>query len=129
MGTWGIFNSSKTTTPKVDIYNDMDDVIEDKWSKTTTIDGFTKNKYLYDLLKVMADKELASKNTRKWYFNTQIDNAPLIRGGTDAEVDLVSSGETYSTKEDKEVIKLTIRGLDQSASNTSRNEGWFNLDK
>ncbi|HHT97014.1 MAG TPA: glycoside hydrolase family 5 protein [Clostridiales bacterium] len=121
MGSWGIFNSSNNTTPKVDIYNDNDDVIEEKWSKTTTKEGFTKNKYLYDLLKVMADKEVAHNNKRKWYFNTQIDNKPLLRTGTDAKAELVNPAETYSTKEDKDVIKLTIAGLEQSASNTSRN--------
>ncbi|NLP34879.1 MAG: glycoside hydrolase family 5 protein [Clostridiales bacterium] len=121
MGSWGIFNSSSSETPKVDIYHDEADVIAEKWSKVTTKDSFTKNQYIHDLLRVMADEYAGSKNNRKWFQNFEYDGKIHLRTGTDADAELVSSKETYTSKEESQVIKLTVTGAEKMPTVTSRN--------
>mgnify|MGYP001271758249 CR=1 FL=1 len=120
MGSWGIFHSSINTTPKADIYHDSAEVIKEKWSKVTTEGSFTKNQYLYDLLRTMADECAGSENTRKWFQNFDMEDVSL-RAGTDAEAELVSSKETYASRKDSQVIKLKVTGTKSTPSATSRN--------
>lgn len=120
MGSWGIFHSSRNATPKADIYRDTADVIADKWSKVTTEGSFTKNQYLHDLLKVLADESAGSKNIRKWFQNFETEDI-MLRAGTDAEAELVSSKETYTSREDSQVIKLKVTGEERMPTTTSRN--------
>jgi hypothetical protein len=118
-GSWGIFNSKNSTTPKVNIYIDSAETIADKWSKVGTEESFTKNQYLYDLLRVMADQEVAQKDQRKWFQNVTTD--VLLRAGTDAKAELVSGSETHSGNEDTKVICLTVTGAERMPTATSRN--------
>ncbi len=50
MGSWGIYNSTLASTPKVDIYNDSEDEIRDKWSKVSTQESFRVNESLHQVL-------------------------------------------------------------------------------
>ncbi|MHB8127731.1 MAG: glycoside hydrolase family 5 protein [Mobilitalea sp.] len=118
-GNWGIFNSTSATTPKVNIYNDSAEIIADKWSKVGTEESFTKNKYLYDLLRVNADKAASSGDLRKWFQNITTDVE--LRAGTDAVAELVSGSETHSDNNDSTVICLTVDGAERMPTTTSRN--------
>jgi aryl-phospho-beta-D-glucosidase BglC (GH1 family) len=62
MGSWGIYNSTPASTPKVDIYNDSEEAIREKWSKATTADSFTVNQSLHQVL-------------QKWAGRTAVDAA------------------------------------------------------
>jgi hypothetical protein len=99
MGSWGIYNSKAAATPKVNIDTDSAEIIKEKWSKADTKTGFTRNQYLYDLLKVMADEHTGADNLRKWFHNFEFDEV-TIRTDTDAKAEVVSSKETYSSWED-----------------------------
>jgi hypothetical protein len=56
MGSWGIYNSTLASTPKVDIYQDSEEVIRDKWSKASTSESFTVNQSLYPVLQKWAGR-------------------------------------------------------------------------
>ncbi|MBP1754573.1 MAG: glycoside hydrolase [Firmicutes bacterium] len=56
MGSWGIYNSTNSATPKVDIYQDTEEVIAEKWSKVTTVDSFQVNQFLYKILQKWAGR-------------------------------------------------------------------------
>jgi hypothetical protein len=119
-GNWGIFNSTAASTPKVNIYQDSEETIRNKWSKVSTSESFTKNKYMYDLLRSVADENAAEQEIGKWFQNADIEDATL-RAGTDAEADIVSSEETHSKIEESKVIRLTINGTEKLPTATSRN--------
>jgi aryl-phospho-beta-D-glucosidase BglC (GH1 family) len=55
-GSWGIFNSKKTDTPKAELETDSYEVIKEKWSIVDTKTNFAKNTELYDLLKEKASQ-------------------------------------------------------------------------
>ena len=120
MGSWGIYNSKAITTPKVNIYTDSAETIEEKWSKADTKTGFARNTYLYDLLKVMADEKAGADDPRRWFQNFEFDEIAL-RTGTDAAAEVVSSKETYSSREESKVIKLTVTGAERMPTKTSGN--------
>lgn len=114
MGSWGIFNSKKTTTPVVRITTDSYEVIADKWSKVSTELSFSKNTYLFDLLRVSADKEAAKNDIRRWFRSTEIETklysskkSEKYRVGGDAAAELVSMAEISVTATEEKVIKLT----------------------
>jgi hypothetical protein len=118
-GNWGIFNSKNSATPKVNIQNDSYEEIKEKWSKVDTATSFTKNKYLFDMLKTMADPEKAKANPRKWY--QDVSEEVTLRAGTDAVVNRVSGREVVSDQRDGFVISLTVTGTEQRPTATSRN--------
>lgn len=118
-GNWGIFNSKSSATPDVNIYNDSAETIERKWSKLDTTTYFNKNKYMYDLLRVMADKEAAKGNLRKWYQN--VTGKVELKAGTDAKAQIVSGSEVNSYRGDEEIICLTVTGPERIPTDTSRN--------
>ncbi|MDF2540604.1 MAG: glycoside hydrolase [Herbinix sp.] len=118
-GNWGIYTSKSSKTPDANIGFDTAEAIEDKWSKLDTDTYFTKNKYLYDLLRTMANPELTDNNLRKWYQN--VENEINLKAGRDAESSIVSSKETYSSREESNVIKLTVTGVESMPTPISRN--------
>jgi aryl-phospho-beta-D-glucosidase BglC (GH1 family) len=80
MGSWGIYNSTLITTPKVDIYQDTEVMIADKWSKAATVDSFKVNKPIYDVLKKWAGRteadaaaELSSEDANQAEDKNQVD--------------------------------------------------------
>lgn len=105
-GNWGIYSSKKSDTPDVNIYKDEKDVIIDKWSKIATADSFTRNKYLADLLKVMADEEQGKSNIRKWYHNFTTDTKAYGEVGT--KVELVAGNEVTSKLGDSKILKYEL---------------------
>jgi hypothetical protein len=56
MGSWGIYNSTIASTPKVDIYQDSEETIRDKWSRVSTKESFTVNQPLYQVLQQWAGR-------------------------------------------------------------------------
>lgn len=120
MGSWGIFNSSSSITPDVNIYNDSEETIVNKWSKVGTSQSFNKNKYIYDILKVKADPEGGNGNTRRWFQNFELGNVNL-RAGTDGEAELVSSKETYTSREESQIVRLIVWEPEKIPTATSRN--------
>jgi aryl-phospho-beta-D-glucosidase BglC (GH1 family) len=118
-GNWGIYTSKKSDTPDVDIHNDSAEVIEEKWSKIDTKTSFSQNKYLFDLLRVMADKDEGNKNLRKWYQNLEGDIT--LRAGREAEAELVSGSEVTGAMGDDKILRLTLTGNDYDATEISRN--------
>ena len=105
-GNWGIYTSRKSDTPEVNIYTDSLEVIKEKWSKVDTKTSFRKNTYLYDVLRVMADKELAEKNPKTWYQNYTTDIT--FYGSKDALVSLVKGEEITKALGEQHVIKLEL---------------------
>lgn len=143
MGNWGIFNSATATTPKVNIYNDTAETIRDKWSKTATETSFTKNTYLYDLLKSFAKRGSSSESSSAGngvsessssgssggsstdkeavlFQNFEFDEAEL-RSGTDASAVITFSKEATHTAEDSSIVALTIAEAERMPTATSRN--------
>jgi aryl-phospho-beta-D-glucosidase BglC (GH1 family) len=119
-GSWGIYNSASSTTPKVNIYTDSEETIREKWSKVDTISSFTKNQHLSDLLRTCAEEEASKNEVRKWVQNVDMEET-ILRAGTDAEVEVVSSRETHPEREDSKVIRLTVSGPEKIPSATTRN--------
>lgn len=54
-GNWAIYNSTRETTPKVNIYTDTYEQIMEKWSNVDTDARFFKNEMLYDMFKKHAE--------------------------------------------------------------------------
>lgn len=115
-GNWGIYNSTSSTTPQVNIYYDSEEIIANKWSKVSTAESFRQNKYLYDLLEAIADP----KESGKWFQNVDMGEV-VLRAGSDAEAEVVSSTEISSKQEKSQVIRLTLEGNEKIPSKTSRN--------
>ncbi len=124
-GSWGIYNSTAGTTPKVDIYNDSEEKIRSKWSKVGTAESFQKNRTLFDLLRVAA----AGKNTTvkdasagagRWFQNAELGGMAL-RAGTDASADIVPASKIRSDAENGQVIQLVVEGAERRPTATSRN--------
>lgn len=105
-GNWGIYTSKKSDTPDVNIYHDEKDVIVDKWSKIGTSDSFTRNKYLADILKVMADEDKAQSNTRKWYHNFTTETK--VYGEVATKVEVVPGKEVTAKLGDSNILKYEI---------------------
>jgi hypothetical protein len=120
MGNWGIYNSTSISTPKVNIYTDSAETIQEKWSKVGTAESFTKNENFYDLLRGMAAGAASENALRKWYQNFEFDEVSL-RAGTDAAAELVSSEETHTSREESKVVLLTVSEAERMPTATSRN--------
>lgn len=120
MGNWGIYNSTSSSTPQVNIFYDSEETIRDKWGKVITAESFIQNKYMYDLLRAAADSNASVNELRKWFQNADMEEVAL-RSGTDTKAEIVSSEETSSTVEESKVIKLTVSGNEKMPTATSRN--------
>lgn len=105
-GNWGIYTSKKTDTPDVNILTDSIDVIKEKWSKVYTKTSFSKNTYLYDVLRVMANKELAEKDPKRWFQNLTTEFT--LYGSKDAHVSFVKGEEVTSKLGEQSIIKLDL---------------------
>lgn len=119
-GNWGIYNSTGGATPQVNIYYDSEETIKNKWSKASTVESFTQNKYMYDLLRAAADSNASVNEVRKWFQNADMGDV-IHRAGTDAETDIVSSEETSSTVEESKIIRLAVSDIEKMPTATSRN--------
>lgn len=118
-GNWGIYTSKSSDTPKVNIKTDSYETIVEKWSKIDTATGFSKNTYLFDLLRVMADKNFGESDIRKWYRNTNSDVA--LKAGREATAELVPGSTVTSTLGDSKIIFMNLEGFDYNPTTISRN--------
>ena len=118
-GNWGIYNSKKSNTPDVNIKTDSIETIEEKWSKVDTETSFTKNTYLYDLLRVMAKRETGKTDARKWYQN--FSSKVTFRAGVGAEAELVPGSEVTKSMGDNKIIRLTLSGENANPTAITRN--------
>ncbi len=123
-GNWGIYNSTESTTPKVNIYLDSAETIKEKWSRLGTAESFKKNKYLFDLLRTFASADTGEtangQKTALCYQNFEYEE-PKLRAGRDAVAEMVSAKEATHADKDSKAVKLTISGAEQMPSASSRN--------
>jgi aryl-phospho-beta-D-glucosidase BglC (GH1 family) len=118
-GNWGIYTSKSSDTPKVNIKTDSFETITEKWSKVDTATSFSKNTYLYDLLRVMSDKDAGESDIRKWYRNP--NSTVELKAGRQATAELVKGSTVTSDLGDSQVIFMNLEGADYSPTATSRN--------
>jgi hypothetical protein len=118
-GNWGIYNSTSSSTPIVNIYNDTAETIASKWGKVGTEESFKKNQYLYDLLQMMADPKAAEEAHKEWFQNCNTE--VILRSGEQAEAELVLGSETHAGKKEDMVVRLTLSGEEAIPSATKRN--------
>lgn len=110
MGSWGIYNSTLASTPKVDIYEDSEEEIRDKWSKVSTEQSFQSNQSLYQVLQKWAGRTFtqAASELAKEQALKEIENEIRIKEQTEVKSTLPKNGKPAEGEKMRRLIPVGI---------------------